>query len=253
MSLRETLRRRRERGRFGAVLRALESLRSAVLTPLQRPLLPLIVRRVRSTGRIEDIDELISTASRRFLRSIVPIQRPSEIRGLLRAVRELKPRRLLEIGTANGGTLFLLTRVSPPDAQIVSVDLPGGPFGGDRNEWKHPIWRAFATEKQTITLLRANSHDTETLQAVKRELAGQPLDFLMIDGDHSYTGVKMDFEMYSSLVRPGGLIAFHDICRHPEGAGGEVFRFWPEVRRGRDATEFVENPVTGFGIGVLRV
>jgi hypothetical protein len=36
----------------------------------------------------------------------------------------------LEIGTARGGTLFFLTRLASPHATIVSVDLPGGPFGG---------------------------------------------------------------------------------------------------------------------------
>ena len=41
-----------------------------------------------------------------------------------------KPRFLLEIGTARGGTLFLFTRVSSSDALIISVDLPGGLFGG---------------------------------------------------------------------------------------------------------------------------
>jgi len=46
-------------------------------------------------------------------------------------------------------------------------------------------------------------------------LNGEPLDFLFIDGDHTYEGVKRDFEMYSPLVRNGGIIAFHDIVKHP--------------------------------------
>ncbi len=37
---------------------------------------------------------------------------------------------------------------------------------------------------------------------------GEPVDFLFIDGDHLYDGVKIDFELYKKLVRPGGLIAF---------------------------------------------
>ena len=251
--MRETLRKLREHRGIGPCLRALENLRSAALPPLQRPLLPLIVREVRSTAHIRDADALISAASRQFLRAIVPIQRRSEIRALMNAVQTLAPRHVLEIGTANGGTLFLLTRVSAADAHVISVDLPGGPFGGDKNEWKHSIWNAFTTDQQKMTLLRGDSHQRKTLELVKQHLNGQPLDFLMIDGDHTYDGVKMDFEMYSPLVRAEGLIAFHDICQHPNGFGGEVFRFWKEVREGRRATEFVENPVTGFGIGLLRV
>lgn len=35
-----------------------------------------------------------------------------------------------------------------------------------------------------------------------------PIDFLFIDGDHSFDGVKNDFEKYSPLVN--GTIVFHD-------------------------------------------
>jgi 2-keto-3-deoxy-L-rhamnonate aldolase RhmA len=39
---------------------------------------------------------------------------------------------------------------------------------------------------------------------VKEVLGGQPLDYLFIDGDHTYEGVRKDFEMYGPLVRAAG-------------------------------------------------
>ncbi len=42
-------------------------------------------------------------------------QIPSEIMGFLRILEAEPPERVLEIGTATGGTLFLLTRVAAPD------------------------------------------------------------------------------------------------------------------------------------------
>lgn len=36
------------------------------------------------------------------------------------------------------------------------------------------------------------------------------IDLLFIDGDHSYEGVKKDFNLYSKLVSPNGLILIHD-------------------------------------------
>lgn len=36
------------------------------------------------------------------------------------------------------------------------------------------------------------------------------IDFLFIDGDHSYEGVKSDFELYSNLLSPKGIIVLHD-------------------------------------------
>ena len=40
------------------------------------------------------------------------------------------------------------------------------------------------------------------------------IDFLFLDGDHSYEGVRRDFENYAPLVRPGGIVALQ---RHRGG------------------------------------
>ena len=36
------------------------------------------------------------------------------------------------------------------------------------------------------------------------------IDFLFIDGDHSYEGVKRDFELYTQLLTENGVILIHD-------------------------------------------
>ena len=38
----------------------------------------------------------------------------------------------------------------------------------------------------------------------------ESLDFVYIDGDHSYQGIKADWEAWYPKVRPGGIIAGHD-------------------------------------------
>ncbi len=185
---------------------------------------------------------------------IRPIQVREEIIELLRIVSELKPKALIEIGTAAGGTLFLFSRVASPDALIVSIDLPGGKFGGGYPEWKIPIYRSFAKDDQKIVLLRADSHDPKTLEEVRRILGNRKLDFLFIDGDHSYEGVRKDFEMYSPLVREGGIIAFHDIVEHPPETGCEVSKFWNEIKHRYKYAEIVKDWNQKWaGIGVLYV
>ena len=37
------------------------------------------------------------------------------------------------------------------------------------------------------------------------------IDYLHIDGDHSYEGVKKDFELYSTIMAENGIITIHDI------------------------------------------
>jgi predicted O-methyltransferase YrrM len=44
-----------------------------------------------------------------------------------------------------------------------------------------------------------------------------PLDFVFIDGDHSYKGAKSDFEKIEPFMSEDGIIAFHDCCLAFEG------------------------------------
>ena len=111
-------------------------------------------------------------------------------------LKKANPRSILEIGTASGGTLFLLTRVAAADARLVSVDLPGGPGGGGYPAWKIPLFEAFPLPGQRLALIRDNSHDLAVRARVADLIGETGLDFLLIDGDHSYEGVKSDFEMY---------------------------------------------------------
>jgi cephalosporin hydroxylase len=160
-----------------------------------------------------------------FTFTIMPLQIKEEILTLLELLKDMEPKVVLEIGTAKGGTLFLFTRVASSDATIISIDLPGGMFGGGYPAWKIPLYKSFAREKQKIYLIRADSHNYKTLDKVKEILNGRSVDFLFIDGDHTYEGVKKDFEMYSPLVKKG-IIAFHDIVPGPLEYVGGVPKFW---------------------------
>ena len=90
-----------------------------------------------------------------FLRTnIRPVQVKGEIMELPKILAKHRPRYLLEIGTAGGGTLFLFSRVVASGATLISVDLPAGPFGGGYLELKVPYYKSFALPGQRIYLLR---------------------------------------------------------------------------------------------------
>jgi predicted O-methyltransferase YrrM len=180
------------------------------------------------------------------------LQKPPELSELLWLVEEHKPRNVLEIGTYAGGTLFCLCRLAQADATIVSVDKPQGQFGGGYTEERaKEMLELFPGPAQTLRLVRADSHLPSTLEQVKEFFDGDKLDLLFIDGDHTYEGVKSDFDMYSPLVAPGGLIVFHDIMEHHPGSGCEVEAFWNEVRDGYRYREIATPPWRWGGIGVL--
>ena len=63
---------------------------------------------------------------------------------------------------------------------------------------------------------RKYNHFTITIRGVSAEVAGQvaerveKLDVLFLDGDHSYEGVKADWNSYCKLLDAGSVVIFHD-------------------------------------------
>jgi len=212
-----------------------------------------IIRRIKGLRGRQDPASLFDFASDPFGGALDPSQVKSEILALLGLLTERPPRRVLEIGTGTGGTTLLVCHAAAPDALIITLDLPGGPFGGGYPEWQVPLLRAMPLPTQRLRLVRADSHSPAVLARVRRLLGGEPLDFLFIDGDHRYEGVKRDFTAYGSMVRPGGLIALHDISPSPFGfrCSGDVPRFWQEIRTQERTREFIAEPGQGYGIGVV--
>ncbi|BCX15609.1 MAG: hypothetical protein KatS3mg097_501 [Candidatus Parcubacteria bacterium] len=197
-------------------------------------------------------EEVFNFAWKFYFGLIRPMQIKEEFLELLKIFQQLNPQYIMEIGTANGGTLFCFCKLAKDDATIISIDLPEGPFGGGYPKWRIPIYQAFAKENQKLYLIREDSHKEETLNKVKEVLNGNQLDFLFIDGDHSYEGVKKDFEMYSPLVRKGGIIAFHDINIHLNAPEIGVNKFWNEIKNRFVHKEMIKGHISGWaGIGVL--
>lgn len=203
----------------------------------------------RASPLLDRPAELIRMCFRFCDSFLAPIQIEEELAHLVADVRALRPAAVLEIGTSMGGTLFLWTRLATNDATIVSVDLPGGSFGGGYSPLRTPVYRLFARESQDLQLMRANSHESGTLDKVRRIFDPAPVDLLFIDGDHTYEGVKRDWEMYSPLVRPGGLVAFHDIAGNYDDT--QVKRFWDSIKDNYEHREYSVDPKGYYGIGVI--
>ena len=217
----------------------------------------LLIRRAQRLQRacrsFSDVDEILNAAF--AFGTFEPNQIRSEVRRLLQIVGPLKARRILEIGSQGGGTLFLFSKVAAPDAGILSIDL-------NYSTSQMAAYPFLADPGQRLTCVKADSHDSATLKRVREWLGSDQLDVLFIDGDHSLAGVAADHEMYAPLVRAGGVIAFHDIVQdHRTRYGrmtianaGEVPVFWAQVKlEYPEYAEFVDDPgQDGAGIGVVR-
>ena len=175
------------------------------------------------------------------------MQIPAEIIALARAVEELNPKIILEIGTAFGGTLFIWAQLA--SEHVISCDIESKRIPG-------LIYKSFPPpdSRCKVTLMTGNSHTYEFKQRVKRRLSGASVDFLFIDGDHTEQGVEDDYYAYKEFVRPGGIIAFHDIVEKQLLPQNQVYHFWKRLKTLEQTEEFIyDSDQTGYGIGIVRV
>jgi len=205
-----------------------------------------------SRPRGDNVEALVKFSRASAGGVICPQQVESEILQLACVVRDLQPKVVVEIGTANGGTLFLWATLMHPMGCVISIDLPGGTHGGGYPYWKTWLYNSFGRKRGDVRLLRGDSHASSMRKKLERILAGRAIDFLFIDGDHTYAGVVKDFEMYSPLVRLGGMIALHDICVHSPKIDCQVDKFWQHIKKDSNSMELIENADQGWaGIGLI--
>jgi len=181
-------------------------------------------------------------------------QQPKEILDFISLASALNPKVVLEIGTAEGGTQFLLGEALSSVTFSVALDL----YVRNRK-----LLAEFTRKDLDRVIINGSSYEQATVAHVTSMLANQKIDILFIDGDHTYAGVKADYEAYKGFVRNGGLIVFHDIVKdhharfgtESPGWSGGVPEFWQEVKSqqgGRRCWEFIADPQQdGMGIGVL--
>jgi cephalosporin hydroxylase len=228
--------------------KTLKELSRRLRTPFSRF---LAFRRLKAYhARPRSIEETVDWAmhfGRYGYLTIHTLQVRSEIIALAKAVAALRPDTILEIGTARGGTLLIWASLA--SRQVISCDLVHRPAQKSLLEALPP-----PGSRCRVRLLTGNSHEPAFKRRVAETLNGRQVDFLFIDGDHSESGVARDYEDYREFVRPGGIIAFHDIIENQPLPDNQVFHFWKKVRQGKAVEEFVDDPrQCGFGIGIIRV
>jgi predicted O-methyltransferase YrrM len=132
--------------------------------------------------------------------------------GELDALRELANgcNRIVNIGAGAGTSGLALREGAGNDAQIWTIDIcAGGPTGGLENE-RNAFDRPGEDWKLPEQILGDSKEIGESWQN------GQ-VDFVFIDGDHSYLGCRGDILAWMKRVRSGGVIALHDYAQSPWG------------------------------------
>jgi predicted O-methyltransferase YrrM len=182
-----------------------------------------------------------------------PPRTRTEMLRLLDRLRDAPPRRVVELGTRRGGTLFLLARVAHPDAIIVSVDLPRVSDVDPQypRPWRR-FFQAFARDRQTIHLVRGD----DAFVRVRRLVGGErTVDLLFVDATDSYDRLRAIFGRYRGLVRSGGIVAIHGIVPGGDAPDSGSQRFWQELKANAAEAEEIVGRSDGdrHGIGLVRL
>lgn len=126
-------------------------------------------------------------------------------------VRSLQPKTIVEIGSARGLSACTM-------ALACRHNNLGNVFAVDPhtlNDWTDSP----KTNKEQLDFFqkRINDYDLKNfcqiVQSTSEEVAStwnQSIDLLFIDGDHSYEGVRKDFEVFKPWLTSRSLVLFHD-------------------------------------------
>ena len=148
-----------------------------------------------------------------------------DLKVLLPIISRTIPERILEIGMHQGYSMELWRKAFNPKTLIgIEINPPTPESYMEDNSWWNTDSHGGMVELPTF-------------------------NFIFIDGDHSYKGVRQDFEKYSPLVEKGGIIAFHDALYHHDKTE-EVDIFWNEIKKEYPYIE-IKMSKNSTGIGLI--
>jgi len=96
--------------------------------------------------------------------------------------------------------------------------------------------------------------DSRKLIPVIAEQMASPIDFAVIDGDHSISGCQADFDLIEPLVATGGYILLHDMFPEFCGVDGPAYTLLNKIEPYREKFEVCRiytNPLN-FGYALVR-
>lgn len=160
---------------------------------------------------------------------------------------QLKPSIVAELGTHSGNSFFAFCQAVKENninAKCYSVDTwlgdeHSGPYYEDVYE---SVANHVKENYSDIAILLGMKFDE-----AKDKFADRSIDILNIDGLHTYTAVKHDFENWFPKLSDKAVVLFHDTQIRRKEFG--VWKFWSEVSTIYPSCEFVHS----CGLGVIAV
>jgi cephalosporin hydroxylase len=178
-------------------------------------------------GYIENSYNPYIALDNNFLNEEFAIQQSKEeIKELVNVLLKNPTNVCLEIGLGQyGSTHFLWRQIYDKTITIEKNFERVKEFG--RNTKKY--YNNWVLDDGKSQFLHGYSNDKNVVTDLYNNNLG--IDFLFIDGDHSYESVLCDFLLYYPLVNKGGIISFHDTILTESNIG--VPKLMEEIKSGK--------------------
>lgn len=169
-------------------------------------------------------------------------------------IRQQKPKRLLCIGSRYGFIPAVMAQACK-DNGFGKVDFVDAGYGSeDQNHWTGQAYWKSNAGLQCFQNFGLKKHIRTFVQTTKDFAKQQSkktnnYSYVYIDGDHSYQGAKLDYELFWPQLKKGGFMLFHDISvvgRLVEGDYG-VGSLFAEIKKNKPHLA-INFPISGLGI-----
>lgn len=165
-------------------------------------------------------------------------QKETEWLKFIALLANIEPENILEIGSYDGGSTISLSLLCK---NLITIEYipPRYDVNIIKQECNFTYIQGDSTSPEIINLFKLNPQTK--------------FDVIFIDGGHEYNTVKQDFLNYKQFIKPGGIIAMHDIIESDlhKAQNTTVYKFWNEVKNNFKNLEIIEPPLDWGGIGLL--
>ena len=127
--------------------------------------------------------------------------------GLIALFDSVKPKVVIEIGCNTGRTAKNVLTALPMIEKYIAIDVPPDhkpTLLCQYSEVPANAGHHAAEDPRFFLLIREGGSQALGPQDL------EPCDAVFVDGDHSFAAVRHDANLARALVRPGGIIVFHD-------------------------------------------
>jgi len=173
-------------------------------------------------------------------------------------ISNLKPKRVLCIGSTKGFIPAICALACKENAKGHVDFVDAGYDKDDPNHWGGiGFWKKINPDKHFSFPALSAWITTHIMKSDQFARLGtkRKWQYIYIDADHSYEGVKKDYKIFWPRLEKGGFMVFHDVLlrQHPEFDNFGVWKFWNEMKNTNKITiPYTHSKVLPSGLGILQ-